>query len=108
MMTKLLMRVNIVTEQELVEANKNFPLFHSNHEAYAVIKEEVEETEEDNTDTVNNVLYFWKQIKQNANKKQIKQTLEDIKSSAIHAACEAIQTAAMAQKAIDSMKNYKE
>jgi len=35
-------------------------------------------------------------------------TLKEIKLTAIHAACEAIQTAAMAQKAIDSMDNSKD
>lgn len=36
-----------LVDKELEEANKKYPLFHSDHEAYAVIKEEIEECEED-------------------------------------------------------------
>ena len=107
MMTKLLKEVRPLVEKELEEANKNFPLFHSKHEAYAVIKEEVEETATNTEDVKNELCFLWSSIKAN-NNEFIKETFQDLKEDSIRTACEAIQTAAMAQKAIDSMKNYKE
>ena len=108
MMTKLLKEVRPLVEQELKEANKTSPLFNSPHQAYGVIKEEVEETR-DEAKTMKELLkYFWLQVRSDDPNDEKKANLMNLKEASIHAACEAIQTDAMAQKAIDSMKNYKE
>ena len=72
--------------------------FHSPHEAYAVIKEEVEEADFEN-DTIDLELsWLWENIKDNDTDLQ-SISLEDIEKFAINAACEYIQVAAMAYKA---------
>ena len=74
----------LVRREEEV-ANVIYPLFTNNHEAAAVIREELEELEE--------------AVEEN--------DLERIKGAAVCAAVEAIQVAAMAQKAVDSEKECK-
>ena len=83
---------------ELAAANERFPQFHSAHEGYAVILEELEETREQ-IDSVERYLnYLWDRAKQDCTAKE---QAEYIKMFAINAACEAIQVAAMAQKFLE-------
>lgn len=84
-----------VTEEvnrELNRANEHFPLFHSRHEAMAVIGEEYEETAEALGELQSLLQYMWKETRGN-NKVQISPFAAA--SVAMDVACEAIQTAAM-------------
>ena len=93
--------VEKLVQKELESANQKFPMFRSDHEGYAVIKEEIEESEQalENTKVYLNLL--WIGVKENLvherNIKYLKRYAEDL-------ACESIQVAAMAQKFIDSQK----
>lgn len=90
-------KVRELVSVELEAANEKFPQFHSPHEGFAVIMEELEETEEDlrlaRIDTEIMWINIRKDISCNAE-------ASSLKEKAIHAACEAIQVAAMAQKFI--------
>ena len=96
MMTKLLKLVRPIVKKELEEANKNFPMFHSSHEAYATLKEEIEEAGEELTDTESLLGYFWLQVKDDDKNSDKLRTLNELKETAILCACESIQAAAMA------------
>lgn len=93
--------VEKLVQKELESANQRFPMFRSDHEGYAVLKEEVEESKQAlvNAETYLNLL--WLGVKGNLvherNIQYLKRYAEDL-------ACEAIQVAAMAQKFIDSQK----
>jgi len=93
--------VEELISKELKSANEKFPMFHSNHEGYAVILEEVEEAEFE----LNCIKQFhsvlWLHVMANHNYNAIYMA-EKILQHATNLACEAIQIAAMAQKFIDS------
>ena len=86
-----------LVDKELEEANKKYPLFHSDHEAYAVIKEEIEECEEDMREMQMVLSCFWMRTKRDKNSDDL---IIGIKKSAMHAAAEAIQVAAMCDKTL--------
>lgn len=90
-----------VVSVELVLANTNYPQFSSGHEAYAVIKEEAEEATEDIRYVQAGVDDIWHKTKENC---CCLSAYEQLKRDAVSLAAEAVQVAAMAQKAIDSMK----
>lgn len=95
---KTMKGVKYLVQNELDMACEiNGERFNSNHEAYAVIKEEADELYEQN-----NMIHFsigdlWNSVKRN---ESIGADLEDIEEYALKAACEAIQVAAMARKAM--------
>jgi hypothetical protein len=102
-MKELKEAVEKLVSEELERANKKFPMFHSQHEGYAVIKEEIEELK-DNVDYAELYLKMaWSYIKTNDIKAAMN-FIEDIQKNALLAAAEAIQVAAMAQKYKDSFK----
>ena len=103
-MQELYKQLEQLSKEELAKVNEKFPMFHSTHEAYAVVKEEIEELE--NELVAINVLLseIWQQIRLNQNNKEI---IQQLKRRALFSACEAIQVSAMAQKMIDSEVNYK-
>lgn len=78
-------------------------MFQSDHEGYAVLKEEVEEAETDLMDIKDILSVLWRYIKRNVEVPK-KQQVELVKMCAIELAVEAIQVAAMAQKFMDSRK----
>lgn len=88
---------------ELAAANERFPQFHSAHEGYAVIREELEETEEKVEMSKKYLKFLWGSIKMDG---KTKWAVEHMKELAINVACEAIQVAAMAQKFLE-MENGK-
>ena len=88
-----------LVEKELKSANKKFPLFASNHEGYAVIKEEVEEVKVEVVWVKEKLECMWELIKKN---KDVILEAEFLKEFAIQGAVELIQVAAMAQKFMDS------
>lgn len=91
-----------LVQKELAAANEKFPLFASNHEGYAVIKEEIEEAEECIYNVSVALKEVWKNTKSNFG---IDYNVEALKSEAINGAIELIQVAAMAQKFIDSAES---
>ena len=90
--------VRVLVGKELAAANERFPQFHSAHEGYAVIKEEVDELKE-YTDLINNrMIYLWARVRFNNSCEELVSRIYD---DAINAACEAIQVAAMCKKFLE-------
>ena len=89
-------------QQELKEANKSHPMFHSDHEAYAVIQEEIEEASFEFISLENYLGNLWyKVVRDDQSKKGI---YEEMKKASIRAIQESIQVAAMCDKAIASIE----
>ena len=84
-----------LVKMELEEANETYPLFHSAHEAYAVLLEEVEELIEDVEDIKSRMNIMWIDIKGDWG---ITHDADALRNKAIHAIQEAIQVAAMCDK----------
>jgi hypothetical protein len=104
-MTELLEEIGKCAEHELSRANKKFPMFHSGHEAYGVIKEEVEETASEMNSINDDLGILWFRVKTNEDAACVKNALVELSNSAMKCAAEACQVAAMAVKAIESMKS---
>lgn len=101
-MEELLKDVGILVDKELIEANKtNGQTFIDKHQGYAVILEEVQEAEEELERVKQKLKFVWGATRRN---EYPKRAIEMLRYSAKLLACEAIQTAAMAQKFIDSFK----
>ena len=105
-MEELLDEVEQAAKNELARANKVHPLFNSLHEAYGVLAEELDEATEALKLTEENFDMFFVCVKKN-NEKSACTYLEAARASAIDCAAEAIQVAAMAQKAMDSLRQNK-
>lgn len=103
-MKELKSKVSKLAEEELKNSMIKFPLFNSTHEGYAVLLEEIEEQQEESRLVECYSKILWGEVKRNANKFDLAETLEVIKERATLAASEAIQVAAMAQKFIESIK----
>lgn len=54
-------------EKELIAANDRFPLFHSMHEAYAIISEEIDEAADELDSIKANQAMAWSAVKENRN-----------------------------------------
>lgn len=85
----------LVTE-ELVAANLVNPPFHSTHEGYAVLKEEIEEARGELAETEVCLDMLWEHVKKDSPKAY--EYAERIEQYALRLAAEAIQVAAMAEK----------
>lgn len=88
-----------LVDAELAEANKDYPLFHSPHEAYGVLLEEVEELVEAVEVIKTHTAKMWDMIRQDAS---IVHEKKKIHYWAIEATREAIQVAAMCDKITQS------
>lgn len=95
--------VENLVEKELADANKKFPLFNSSHEGYAVLLEEVEETQDELALLKMHLEKSWQYIKNNDKESQIEHICY-VQGRAKKLACEAIQVAAMAQKFVESLE----
>jgi len=103
-MKKLLKEINLCVSHELERANAQFPLFHSNYEAYGVLKEELMKMKyEENMVEISTDDQYWNAIRSNMSKDAMEGYLSDVQKHAENCAAGACQVAAMAQKAIDSM-----
>ena len=103
-MKELLSAVSKLADEELNRSYEKFPKFNSPHEGYAVILEEVDELKEEifGHDKIDGSMkWFWNNIKHNSKYRQ--ESINELKDAALHAAAEAIQVAAMAQKYLDSL-----
>ena len=92
-----LSKIQALAGEELKEANEKNPLFHSDHEAYAVILEEFEECSEEVSSMSLWIAKMWEKIRYND---EIDSTMTAIKYHALRGAAEAIQVAAMCDKVV--------
>lgn len=93
-----------LVNQELKDANKKYPLFHSPHEAYGVLLEEADEVmfEVDRIDDA--MADMWRRVKTDLD---IEKTADYIYAHAVNGIRELIQVAAMCEK-IKQSKLYEE
>lgn len=84
-----------LVDQELAAANERFPQFHSAHEGWAVIQEEIEECGDELSEIFSAQKEAWEEIR--ADKKP-NVNIAFVHGHAINLACEAIQVAAMCKK----------
>ena len=92
---------NLVTSlvaEELRAANASHRQFHSMHEGYAVLREEVDECQDEYDKMILNVNDLWQAVKHDDSVVAMEK-LKMIEATAIQLAAEAIQAAAMARKA---------
>lgn len=89
-------QVRELVETELAAANRKHPPFHSQHEGWAVILEEVGEAKEDFEFIDHYLRSAWEEIRKDEDAKGI--ITDEIKNAAVMLACEAIQVAAMCEK----------
>lgn len=91
-----------LVDKELKGANEYFPLFNSNHEAFAVLLEEIEEAKEEATNLEILANNIWIATKENQPAEALFEQYTEAYRTAIDLAVEAIQAAAMARKGIIS------
>lgn len=104
MMKKLLEKVNKLVGEELEESNKNNPpIFHSAHEGYGVIAEEVMEAKCESS-WLEDGLYGLLCAIRNDDWNYVRDTCRHIREDAINMACECIQVAAMCDKMIETVE----
>lgn len=86
-------------QAETDEAKLTFgETYSSNHEAYAVLKEEVEEAEEKIDEMNHNLNWFWSCIRHGESKPDFIGTIERMQKAAENLAMEACQIAAVCNK----------
>ena len=90
--------VRALVDKELAAANKRFPQFHSAHEGYAVIKEEVDELKEATDKVIGRMVSLWATVKYGNDTERL---LQMISEDAVNATCEATQAAAMRKKFLE-------
>lgn len=86
--------------QELARANEKHPAFHSLHEGYAVILEELDELREEVQSANIYMERIWFHVR-NDNTALSREFAGRLQDAAIKSAAAALQVAAMAQKLID-------
>lgn len=104
-MKKLIESVQKLVNEELIRANKKFGPFHNYHEAYAVIKEELEEATTELEVIKSYLESFWDSVKgdcfeSNIFKDVAIKRLEEMHHISLNLAAEACQVAAMIQKTL--------
>ena len=91
--------VNAAIKAELEKAKKDWgPRYNTEHEAYAVLKEEVEEAADDLNIIQDDLAFLWNAVKGNSDK-PYSAALKHIQETALALAIEAVQIAAVAKKA---------
>ena len=96
-MNKVIDKLPALVQEELAAANAEHPAFHSLHEGYAVLLEEVEEAKNELLDVEIRVKGVWRSIRKDLPELAAGQA-KAIEGNAIRLAAEAIQVAAMAEK----------
>jgi len=103
-MEELKLEVEMLAVTELERANEKFDSeFHSTHEAYAVLKEEIEEAQEECKYINHELNCIWDYVKRNKIENALAH-MKNVKEYAINLSAESVQVAAMAQKFIDSFE----
>lgn len=93
-------QVRGLVKVELSAANERFPPFHSAHEGWAVIREEADELSSEIAYLEGYLISMWNYVKTNR-ADLVEEKVGRAHNYAIHAACEAIQVAAMCQKFLE-------
>ena len=105
-MQNLIKDVQYLISIEYQRASTKFgPLNHSEHESSAIISEEVEELRDEFISLSEHGMKFWEFVKSNASDEDKTKALNSLHHDALLAACEAIQVAAMAYKAEQTIKS---
>lgn len=108
MIKRLRSDVCALVDEEYSRASKRWGAeAASGHEGYALIKEELEEAQFDMEALEQQLGHFWSEVKADEPRAQ-QHYLCKIKNISIHAACELIQVAAMAEKTITWSKKLEE
>lgn len=101
-MDQLKNEVKILIGNELERANKKYPLFRSQEEAFGVMYEEgILECTDEFELLKNSIMEFADKMHKG---EDLEDTLVSIRTSAMLLACESIQAAAMAEKSIISLR----
>ena len=95
-------KIEKLISEELTDANRTHEPFHSPHEAFAVTLEEVEEVQKEVQQMDRQMHKIWVHITHDVGQGE---PYEDLKKYAIFTIQEAIQVAAMAEKAIQTLSN---
>lgn len=96
-MNAVIDKLPALVEEELEAANVMHTVFHSPHEGYAVLLEEVEETHAELIDMEVSLKNLWGCVKTDQADGGVTWA-RDVEVRAVHLAAEAIQVAAMARK----------
>lgn len=104
-MIELVQLLQELVSHELATANAKKPLFHSPHEAYGVIEEEFAETVDETEHMAEAFKAFRKAVHKDEN---ITSPIRKLRTHAVMCAAEAIQVAAMCDKAIISKEGFDE
>lgn len=108
MMEELIKSVQSLVADEYARASKQWgPLAASGHEGYALIKEELEEAQVDMETLEQRLGHFWMVVKSDEVRFH-RHYLDEIGNTAVLAACELIQVAAMATKTLAWVKKEQE
>ena len=99
-MEKLISEVIDCVDKEYGRASAKFgPTNNSDHESYAIMLEEFQEAEDEMCNLDNVIHSFWDCVKHNSDDRVKLSLCNTMERTAILAACEMIQVAAMAKKA---------
>jgi len=96
-MNAVIDKIAPLVAEELEAANVIHSAFHSLHEGWAVLKEEIEEAHKELIDTEFNLTQMWKAVKTD-NDAAAQNAVRKVEKAAVRLAAEAIQVAAMARK----------
>ena len=100
--------ISRLIDKELAAANDKFGLNHSNHESFAVLREEIDEAMERAAEIEERAAQLWQGIKENDSHAETRRRFAGVYASATQLAVEGVQVAAMAQKGILSNFEFTE
>lgn len=106
MMMSLIAGAEKLAVEELERANKNFPLFASDHEGFAVIREELEEACAEINAAARELDKAWNHIKAN-DEQRARTEIICTRKVLLRGVAEMIQAAAMCEKFIQSQEDRK-
>jgi hypothetical protein len=92
--------INEAITRELETANSKYPLFQTDHEAYAVLREEIEEAVEECDRLPDLIENMWGRVRIDMEVEQVINIIEKVAENLIS---EAVQVAAMCRKTRDSV-----
>lgn len=99
MINEIRVKVNELVHEELERSYKKEDVFHSPHEAYAVLLEEIEEASDELDWIEDHIERCWDGVKNNST---VHLECSIMHGAAIRGACELIQVAAMCKKWMES------